>query len=490
MKDDPKGTTVPEKVASVTAAQDPVVNETVAQERATEARTKERKRQKEIRALARTHDLGDAWADKMCDGDLGMERINAIALEEIAQSRDVKINVGEDLNLSTLADAVEDSIAVRAGCPLRDEDGAPRKPHTRAREFRGMSLLEGARKFFSAHGINTDGMSRAELAKFALAGCNPQRPGIVAAGAPYANVAGDYPKILENIVTKRLRNAYEENTGTWATPGLMRRRTVPDFKTVSVVALGAAVDLKEVREGATYEEATIPETREKYSVTKYGVLYSLTWEQMVNDDTDAFDRIPALHGAAAARLENVRAWNPITSAALGATLDDDSTAIFDAGHGNLVTAGGAPATATLAVGRQNMREQTAPTDDGSVAYLNLSPNFIVVPPDLEQVTRELVETSFKSDASIPGVVNTFRNLVVIAEPLIGTVPSSGGSGWYLFANSAQIDTIEVAFLEGNEAPFLDSEDGFSSDGRRYKVRHVIGSKAIDYRGMWHNDGVA
>jgi len=58
----------------------------------------------------------------------------------------------------------------------------------------------------------------------------------------------------------------------------------------------------------------------------------------------------------------------------------------------------------------------------------------------------------------------------------------------LSANPNVFDTLEVAFLDGQEAPFLESKDGWNVDGVEYKVRLDAVAGALDYRGLYQNDG--
>lgn len=45
------------------------------------------------------------------------------------------------------------------------------------------------------------------------------------------------------------------------------------------------------------------------------------------------------------------------------------------------------------------------------------------------------------------------------------------------------DTIEVAYLDGVDTPYLESQEGFTVDGIAWKVRIDAGVAALDYRGM-------
>jgi len=52
----------------------------------------------------------------------------------------------------------------------------------------------------------------------------------------------------------------------------------------------------------------------------------------------------------------------------------------------------------------------------------------------------------------------------------------------------QIDTIEYAYLEGQEGAYVESRNGFDVDGVEIKCRLDFGAKAIDWRGLYKNPG--
>jgi hypothetical protein len=60
--------------------------------------------------------------------------------------------------------------------------------------------------------------------------------------------------------------------------------------------------------------------------------------------------------------------------------------------------------------------------------------------------------------------------------------------WYLSADPAQIDTIEYAYLEGQQGVYLESRMGWDIDGIELKVREDFAAKALDYRGLYKNAG--
>lgn len=74
---------------------------------------------------------------------------------------------------------------------------------------------------------------------------------------------------------------------------------------------------------------------------------------------------------------------------------------------------------------------------------------------------------------------------MIADPRLD---ADSSTKWYMAADPAQHDTIELAFLDGNETPYLETKDGWNVDGVEYKVRHDFVAVAVDHRGLYLNDG--
>ena len=88
----------------------------------------------------------------------------------------------------------------------------------------------------------------------------------------------------------------------------------------------------------------------------------------------------------------------------------------------------------------------------------------------------------------PGTKDTRPN---VSRGMVRDIVESAritNNNWYLFADPNEVPTIEVAFLNGVNAPFLDSEEGFTSDGVRMKVRLDYGIRAVDWRGAIRNNG--
>ncbi len=62
------------------------------------------------------------------------------------------------------------------------------------------------------------------------------------------------------------------------------------------------------------------------------------------------------------------------------------------------------------------------------------------------------------------------------------------TAWYLAASVNQIDTIEIAHLEGQRGVFTEDETQFATDAYRVKARLDFAAAAIDWVGLIKNPG--
>jgi hypothetical protein len=73
----------------------------------------------------------------------------------------------------------------------------------------------------------------------------------------------------------------------------------------------------------------------------------------------------------------------------------------------------------------------------------------------------------------------------VVDPLLDEVSETA---WYLFADSAQVDTCEAAFLEGSEGPQIVTQAGFDTLGIDYRVTLDFGVGAVDWVGVFRSAG--
>lgn len=473
----PKGNTVAdnptpagddENRTAQTPAQTPAPAQTAPAAPDAEAiRTEERSRVSTIMTLCARHDLGTDLANDLIARGVSIDAAREAVLDALVDAnplgRTVELAPAQARGTGTAETAYRD--AMSEALLHRAHPGAVQLS-AGAREFRGFSLMEMARHSLERSGVRTGGMSKMELAGAAIG----QR-----AGVGY-HTTSDFPAILANVANKTLRDAYASTPRTFA--AWARRATITDFKQVARTQLGGAPDLQKVLESGEFQYGTIGEGKEVYALASYGRIIAFTRQSLINDDLDAFARVPAAFGASAADLESDIVYSILMQNPAMA----DGTALFHADHGNLGTAS-VVSEAALAAAYRAFGQQKGIED----RLISILPRFILVPPGSRSVEarKQITSTTPSSTAD----VNTFSGrLEVVEEPRL--IPSAGQDPWFLAADPARIDTVEYAYLDGQEGVFTETRMGFEVDGIEIKARHDFAAKAIDHRGLYRNPGAA
>lgn len=330
------------------------------------------------------------------------------------------------------------------------------------KQYRNLSLVGMAKEVLESSGVKTRYLSNMEVAALAF-----KRSGGM-------HTTSDFPEILANVMNKTLRSNYDEAPATYGP--IVREVEVPDFKQISRTQLGDAPQLVEVPEHGEVQKGSMSEYAEKYAVKKFGKIVAVTREAIVNDDLGAFMDVPAKFGVAARNLISDKVWDIFNANANMA----DGFALFSSQHANLGTSNSA-ISGGLAQMRQLMKKQKGL---GGVQYINLMPRFLIVPAERETEAEALVNTLVVPES--PTNANPYifaRTLSIIAEPRLSAAP------YYLAAAVGQIDIIEIAFLQGQRGPRIETKLGFEVEGMEVKSMLEFNCKAIDWKGLVKNAGV-
>ena len=421
----------------------------------------------DILTLCQRHGLDNAFAADLIGRGVSLDAARGAVLDKLAEADTLGTRTGatvpaaaRDSGATEIAyrDAVTDALMHRHSPGLHKLTDA-------AREFRGLNLLDMARHALERRGISTRGLSRMELATEAL----QKRAG------PGYHSSADFPFILANVANKTLRSAYDSTPRTftaWA-----RQATITDFRPVQRTQLAGAPDLLRVPESGEFTYGTMGEGREVYALLTYGRIIGITRQTLINDDLDAFTRIPSAFGASAADLESDLVYSILTSN----PLMGDGVALFNSGHGNLGTAGAISET-TLAEAYRLFGNQRGL----EARQISVQPRYLITPPGTRSVEARKNVTATTPNA-VAGVNAFAGRLEPIEEPRL--IPAAGADPWFLAADPNRIDTVEYAYLDGSNGVYTETRMGFEVDGMEIKARHDFASKAIDWRGLFRNVGV-
>lgn len=404
----------------------------------------------EIRSIAATAGLGDAWANAQIDAGASLPRARRLAFEAMQQR-------GADTATRTTRATIQTDhtdpaqIATRAGEALFARANPAHKLSEAARPYAAMSTVDLARDCLRRAGATVTGLAADTVITRAL------------------HTTSDFPLILGDATGRELRRAYEA-----APSGVMqvaRQSTARDFRAKRALQMGEGPELKKVAEGGEFQTGTIEESAETYSVETFGRIFSISRQALVNDDLGAFTQIPAKMGNAARAFEAAQ----LVAKLIANPAMSDGTAVFHANHGNLTTPYAAPGLTPLGLARLAMRKQTGLSGE----LINATPRFVLVPAELETVAEQaLAEIAATKTADH----NPFDNLTLVVDPRLASAQQ-----WYVVADPAMIDGLEYSYLEGAPGPQIETRQGFEVDGVQMKVRLDFGCGWIDHRG-WHRVG--
>jgi len=407
--------------------------------------------------------------------------------KDVAQAASATQPLGQRVQVTrdqrdTFRKGAVDAILIRGGIAVKD-------PSPEWMKYRGYTLRDFVRESLEVAGNYHRGADMEEMIETALSRAN--RPRLRFAGrqlltradAAFSHTTSDLPLLLADVQNKALQTGYEEAPTTYQV--WTRKVSIGDFKDRHVIRLSESPDLLQVSENGEFTEGKLSDEEEKYRLITFGRILSVTRQTIRNDDLDGLTRIPRMMGAAARRLPNRLVYR-----ILKANPDlSDTVALFHSTHANLGTAGDIT-VATISELRALMQKQAGmqpANDDGEKVMLNITPRYLITTPTMATTAEQVIGSAGDPAKTNANVINPFFNkLQVVSDAELEQGTSAWQYEWAVAADTSQIDTIEVAFLDGVDAPFFEEQEGFEIDGLRMKVRLDVAAAPIDYRGLAKN----
>lgn len=329
---------------------------------------------------------------------------------------------------------------------------------------------------------------------------------------------------------------------------------IDDFKQQERIRWGGFGELPTVLEDAEYQDIGFPTDEEAtYSALTKGGLFAISRKTIKNDDMNMLRQVPMRLARASARTLSTFVWaflkdNPtiydgatlfnaargnLGSAALAYdSLSDARTAMKSMRErGNKVEDGTADAgggdnelvDATKSWGVNDYQNyyvritygtgvgqyRLISSNDGTTLTLStnwttnpdatskyeifqyidekvgLKPAHLAVPTEIEAIAEAILTSEY-----IPFVAERTKNVLRNMAKLMTPPQLVDATDWYLIADKAWIDMLEIGFIDGKEDPTVLVQDApgvgavFTRDRITYKVRHEYGGAVIDYRGFY------
>jgi hypothetical protein len=289
----------------------------------------------------------------------------------------------------------------------------------------------------------------------------------------------DIAGVLSNIVNKSLLAGWMSVEMAWREVAAIG--SVSDFKEIASYRLTAASQYKQVAPDGEIKHGSLGDLTYSNKADTYGLMLSVTRQDMINDDLNALSNIPRMLGRGGALKVNDVFWTEFL----------DNAAFFTSGNANYITGATAGDTteSRLAIDGLTRAERTLMDQtDTEGKPLGIRPEILLVPTRLKVPAMQLYNSteirnttaSTKEPTGNPHA-GMFRPVV---SSYLGNATYTGYStlAWYLLANPADLATIEVVFLNGQESPTVESADAdFNVLGIQFRGYHDFGVRLQEYR---------
>jgi len=284
----------------------------------------------------------------------------------------------------------------------------------------------------------------------------------------------DIGGILSNVANKFLLEGFFSVERTWR--NICAVRNVSDFKTVTSYRLIGKDQYEIVAPGGELKHGTLGNESYTNKADTYGLQLAIDRRDIINDDLGAITTVPRKLGRGSGLKINDVFW--------GIFLNNGS--FFTAGNKNYTTG----ADTVLSIdGLTKVEKLFADQVDSDGKPIGIQPAVMLVPTALSAMATMLFKSLEIRDTTASTkypVANPHQNKFrAEVSRYLSNASYTGNSekAWYLLADPADLPVIEVAFLNGQESPTIETADAdFGTLGIRMRGYHDFGASLQDPKG--------
>lgn len=284
----------------------------------------------------------------------------------------------------------------------------------------------------------------------------------------------DIGGILSNVANKFLLDGFFSVERTWR--NICATRNVSDFKTVTSYRLIGTDQYEQVQPGGELKHGTLGNESYTNKADTYGLMLSIDRRDIINDDLGAITTVPRKLGRGSGLKINDVFWGIFLN----------NAAFFTAGNRNYLTG----ADTALSIDGLTKAEVTFMDQvDSDGKPIGVMPAIMLVPTALSAVGSQLYKSMELRDTTSSTkypVANPHQGKFrVEVSRYLSNARYTGNSSkaWYLLAEPNDLPVIEIAFLNGQESPTIETADAdFSVLGIQMRGYHDFGVALQDPRG--------
>lgn len=302
--------------------------------------------------------------------------------------------------------------------------------------------------------------------------------GVQAAGYSTIDISG----ILSNVANKFLLEGFFSVERTWR--NICAVRNVSDFKTVTSYRLIGTDQYELVAPGGELKHGTLGSEQYTNKADTYGLVLAIDRRDIINDDLGAITTVPRKLGRGSGLKINDVFWTAFLN----------NSSFFTAGNNNYLTgAGSALSIDGLTDAEVAFMDQV----DSDGKPIGILPAVMLVPTALSATgsqlfkSMELRDTSSSTKYPVSNPHQGKFRVEVSRYLANSSYTGNSAKAWYLLAEPTDLPVIEVAFLNGQESPTIETADAdFNQLGVQMRGYHDFGVALQDSRGGVKSKGEA
>jgi len=292
----------------------------------------------------------------------------------------------------------------------------------------------------------------------------------------------DIGGILSNVANKFLLEGFFSVERTWR--NICAVRNVSDFKTVTSYRLIGRDQYEIVAPGGELKHGTLGEESYTNKADTYGLLLAIDRRDIINDDLGAITTVPRKLGRGSGLKINDIFW----------TVFLGNSDFFKTANKNYLTG-----TDTVLSIDGLTKAEVAFLDqvDSDNKPIGIMPAIVLVPTALSAIGTMLYKSLELRDttASTKYPVANFHQgkfRTEVSRYLANSAyTGNSAKAWYLLADPTDLPVIEVAFLNGQESPTIETADAdFNVLGIQMRGYHDFGVALQDPKGGVKSKGEA
>ena len=285
------------------------------------------------------------------------------------------------------------------------------------------------------------------------------------------------PNVLSNVANKQLLDAFDSVESAWR--DIAKIGSLKDFKATTRVRLGADATFEKVGPGGEIKHGSLDDQTFPIQADTFGRMFSITRQDIINDDLSALADVPKQLGVGAGETLNEEIWTLWLDTVAAGAFWTAARGNFDDGADSALDVDGLTAAEILfsALEKPNGKP------------LGLAPSILLVPSDLRAAAWQLCNSLELRNTTASTEYVTRNPHAGNYKPVTSSYlrnssfhASASTTAWWLLANPNRLASIEVAFLNGQQTPTVEqAEADFNTLGIQFRGYFDFGVALLDHR---------